>query len=372
MTSRERVACAFERRKADRIPFGDFCIDNRCVEAVLGRPTPIHNPPLWLDRLAEGDWDGLAAQEADDWVELALSVGLDWISLDANWSRPDVLPVKTGPQRWEWRGGTYSYDPQVMLMCWPASPPVPLEEEARGLLSAPDPPPSALCDDQFEVVRGVARRLRQRGLDIPLAMRADGASSVHHRLELIALYPDAAEIYFNRQAAWVMALGTKAAEMGASILSVGGHLGGNRTSLLSPKDFRRFILPPLQAQIRAGHRAGAKMCVASGGCVQPFAQEFLVESGADGYRGIDTYAGMDLGLLHDQYGKRICLIGGVDSVLTLARAGTDQVREETLRALEWFKDRPGFMLASSNSIHNGVPPENFLAMIEAHRSFYGL
>ena len=53
-------------------------------------------------------------------------------------------------------------------------------------------------------------------------------------------------------------------------------------------------------------------------------------------------------------------------------AGRDQVREETLRALEWFKDRPGFMLASSNSIHNGVPPKNFLAMIEAHRNFYGL
>ena len=371
-SSRQRVACAFAGSRSDRIPFGDFCIDNRCAEAVLNRETPIHNPVMWLDRMAEGDWEGLVAQEAEDWVDLAVTVGLDWISVDANWPRPDLLPQKRGDYRWEWQGRTFTYDPDTRLMHNPESRGLPVEEEARRILSAPDPSPPCFDDEVFEVVKRVARQLDERGLDIPLAMRTHGSLSVHHRLELMALYPDAAERYFKRTVASAVAMGGKAIERGVSILTAGGHLGCNQTSLLSPNDFCRFILPVLQRQIRAYHRGGARVCVASGGCIWPFAEDFLVESGADGYVGIDTYAGMDLIRLRDQYGKQICLIGGVDSVHTLSRKSEGDVWEETRNTLEDFKDWPGFMLSSSNSIHNDVPPENFMAMVSAYRDFYGL
>ncbi|MBI2194392.1 MAG: hypothetical protein HYU36_20635 [Planctomycetes bacterium] len=371
MTSHERVACALARGLPDRIPFGDFCIDNRCAEAVLGRPTPIHNPALWLDRLSEGDWDGLVAQEAEDWVELALNIGLDWISVDVNGQRPSVPPRKTAADEWEWLGRTYTFDPRTRLMHSQGGRSISLEEEARRILSAAEPPPPRHEKETLEVVGRVARRLAEKRLDIPLAMRTHGCLSVHHRLELMALYPDAAEIYFRRAAAPFRVQGVEAIAMGVSILTAGGHLGGNRTSLISPSDFRRFILPVLQEQVRAYHQRGARVCVASGGCVWPFAEAFLVESSADGYWGIDTYAGMDLVRLRDLYGRRVCLVGGVDSVHTLTRKRPSDVREETRRTLECFKDWPGFMLSSSNSIHNDVPPENFLAMVNAYRDFYG-
>lgn len=52
--------------------------------------------------------------------------------------------------------------------------------------------------------------------------------------------------------------------------------------------------------------------------------------------------------------------------------GSEQaVREETLRVLELFKDHPDFILASSNSVHNDVPPRNFMAMVAAYRDFFG-
>ena len=62
----------------------------------------------------------------------------------------------------------------------------------------------------------------------------------------------------------------------------------------------------------------------------------------------------------------------MDSVLTLTQKPAAAVREETLRSLELFQDCPGFMLSSSNSLHDDVRPENFLAMIRAYRDFHGL
>jgi hypothetical protein len=99
MTSTERVIASFHRQPVDRIPLGDFCIDNRCAEHLLGRPTPIHNPAMWLDRLALDDWEGLVSQEYADSIELAIRAGLDWISLDANWERPATPPKRPAPSR---------------------------------------------------------------------------------------------------------------------------------------------------------------------------------------------------------------------------------------------------------------------------------
>ena len=77
MTSRERVMRALNKKETDRIPFGDFCIDNRSAQSILGREISIHNRPMWFDRMSEGDWDRLVEQEAKDWVDLALNIGMD-------------------------------------------------------------------------------------------------------------------------------------------------------------------------------------------------------------------------------------------------------------------------------------------------------
>jgi hypothetical protein len=287
---------------------------------------------------------------------LALNIGLDWFSVDTN-----CLPTAKLSKRKGSSNGSKTT---------PAS----VEKRARKLLNAPPLPTPTLNDKSFEVVRQVADRLNKAELDIPLAMCTHGGMSVHIQdlLELVAIYPDAALIHFKNQAIRAAAIGAKAVENGISILTAGGHVGSNKSSLISPDDFRRCILPALKIHIDACHNIGAKVVVGSGGCIWPIADAFLLNSNTDGYFGLDTHAGMDLTRLHEEYGGRICLIGGVDSVLTLTRATETEVREETLNTLELFKNCKGFMLSSSNSIHNDVKPENFMAMIKAHRDFYGL
>jgi hypothetical protein len=372
MTSRERVMRALDKKETDRIPFGDFCIDNRNAQAILGRETPIHNQPMWLDRMSEGDWDGLVEQVAKDWVDLALNIGLDWLSIDDNWIPTKKLPIKKGKYKWDWYGNTFTYDPKTMIFTGPKPTEPSVEKQAQQLLSAPPLSTPTPNDKSFEVVRQVADRLNKAELDIPLAMRTHGGMNVQDFLELVALYPDAALIHFKNLAIHAAAIGAKAVENGISILTAGGHVGCNQSSLISPDKFRRCIFPALKIHIDACHRIGAKVLVGSGGCIWPIADAFLIDSNTDGYIGLDTHAGMDLTRLCEEYGGRVCLVGGVDSVLTLSRATETEVREETLSTLKLFEKCPGFMLSSSNSIHNDVKPQNFMAMIKAYRNFYGL
>lgn len=371
MNSRERILNAFARKPCDRIPFGELVIDSRCATAILGRDTPVHNVPMWLDRMSEGDWQGLVEQDAADRIDLAIETGLDWISVDQNSTRPGTLPVKKGANEWLVGGVRISYDPNTMIVSYPDSRPVDTAAYAEALLAAPRQHGFDMDDTTFAVIGRVKSRLEELGRHLPLVMR-NYVMGVQYYLELIACHPEAARIHFEKQAAWAVACGRKAVEHGVTIFGVGGHLGANGTSMISDAHFRALLLPSIREQVGAYHKLKAMAYVASGGCIWPLADSLLLDSGADAYAGIDTYAGMDLSLVKEKYGDRICLISGIDSVELLCRSDAAQVREQVFRVLESFKKHAGFIFSSSNSIHNGVPPENFFAMVNAYKEFYGL
>ena len=67
-----------------------------------------------------------------------------------------------------------------------------------------------------------------------------------------------------------------------------------------------------------------------------------------------------------QYGGRICLKGNVDCAGVL-QSGTVAEVETAVRELLRDCGRDGIILSSSNSIHSGVKPENYQAMLQALR-----
>lgn len=368
MTSRQRIHSAFVHQPCDRTPFGELVIDNRCASAILGRETPVHNIPMWLDGLAEGEWKEIVKQEAKDMIDLVLATKLDWISVDQNWTSDGAIPVKKKEYEWEWGNNTVTYNPETMITTWTPRTESNVEEYAKYVLTAPIPQ-TVVNENSYEVIKQVRERLYEMKLDIPMVMR-NYSMSVQNALELIALYPESAMAHFKILSAHAVLNGTGAIKEGVSVISVGGHVGGKNTSLISPEIYRRYVLPNIKEQINTFHSLGAKCIIASGGCVMPFIDDFLIESGTDAYAGIDTDASMDLNMLRDSYGDKICLIGGIDSVHTLTHGTESQIRDEVFRVLDMFKDSSGFMLASSNSVHNGIPSKNFIAMVEAYREYF--
>lgn len=73
---------------------------------------------------------------------------------------------------------------------------------------------------------------------------------------------------------------------------------------------------------------------------------------------------MDMRLLREMVGPRLCLSGGADCA-TLVAGTPDDVRREARHAVTHAGSDGGLLLVSSNTLMVGVKYENYLAMLAA-------
>jgi uroporphyrinogen decarboxylase len=97
--------------------------------------------------------------------------------------------------------------------------------------------------------------------------------------------------------------------------------------------------------------------------------DYWIDSGIDCLDPIDPSGGYTIGQMKARYGNRICLKGNVDCTTTLCDATPEQVAEEVRQCIEQGRAGGGLIISSSNTIHRGVKPENFRAMVEATRRY---
>jgi len=187
-------------------------------------------------------------------------------------------------------------------------------------------------------------------------------------LEAAASRPDLIERSLDAVVRQALVAIPELPKYGISVLWAGGDLASNGGPIYSPAMFRRFILPRLKTIVEAAHAAGLRYVFRTDGDIRPIAQELLVESGVDGYGEIDIDAGMDPVELKERFPK-LTMWGGLSCGKVLVGASPEGVRAEVRRVLEQCKPGGGFIFGSSNSIHTGIPTENFLAMQEAAREF---
>ena len=97
--------------------------------------------------------------------------------------------------------------------------------------------------------------------------------------------------------------------------------------------------------------------------------DLILETGIDAIHPIDPMSGMDLGEVKEKYGDRVCLCGNVNCGPTLSWGSVEEVRQEVKECIRKAGPGGGYICTSSNSVHSGVKPENYVAMVEAIREF---
>jgi uroporphyrinogen decarboxylase len=80
-----------------------------------------------------------------------------------------------------------------------------------------------------------------------------------------------------------------------------------------------------------------------------------IEAGFAGIHGLDPLAGMDLAQIKREFGEAMVLIGNVD-VRVLCAADLQAVRDEVDRCIAQGAPGGGYMLATCNSIFEGMDP----------------
>jgi len=141
--------------------------------------------------------------------------------------------------------------------------------------------------------------------------------------------------------------------------------GTQRSLLISPAHWRRFIKPGLGRMIERIRRGGKKVYLHSCGHIVPLIPE-LIELGVDILQPIQPEA-MDIFELKRNFGRDLCLTGGISTQYTLHGGSVDDVRRDVDACLDKMAADGGYIMAPAKAIMADVPVENAIALIDAFR-----
>jgi uroporphyrinogen decarboxylase len=160
----------------------------------------------------------------------------------------------------------------------------------------------------------------------------------------------------------------KAIREGADAVVSGDDYANQHGTVMSPQHFRQFVLPYLKRSIDAAHDEGVPFIKHTDGNIWAILDD-MVQAGIDALDPIEPAAGMDIGEVKAKYGDRIAVIGNVDCSFVLTRGTVEEVEEAVKETIAKASPGGGHILASSNSIHPAVKPENYKAMVKAARRY---
>jgi len=126
--------------------------------------------------------------------------------------------------------------------------------------------------------------------------------------------------------------------------------------MLSPANYRRFILPPLQKDARQCHAAGCKLAIITTSAYTPLL-DLYIESGVDALIGLDPVqdSRADFALTKGKLGGKIGLWGGVNGFVTVERGTDDDVRKAVRDAARVLAPGGGFILSPVDNVRDDGP-----------------
>ncbi len=372
MNSKERVRRALAHQPVDRVPIGFFAIDFDTVERVLGHETYLRAKAKSQIAFWEGRRDEVVQSWKEDMIELYRKLDfIDIINVGAMAS--GVAPPRddqpervrrVDAQTWEAVDGrVWKYSDVTADLTLVAQPEPRFSLADFPLDAEPSPPDPSV----FEVVDAVIEALGdERYILGPTGGEAGMMmlGGMEHGLLMYALQPDVVKRaieYATRMGdlsdTWMIRPGTDGVLWGTDFAATTGPF-------ISPRMFREFCLPSIQARVRAVKSRG--LAVLKHACGNNWKLlDMFVEAGYDAYQSIQASAGMDLGQVKARYGDRLALWGGA-RVEALVSGTPEEVRHDVATALRVGAPGGGYIFGTTHSVAVGTRYENFMAMLDAY------
>lgn len=158
-----------------------------------------------------------------------------------------------------------------------------------------------------------------------------------------------------------------AVDLGADIIALDGDLAFSQTTLMSPAQYEEYVFPYHREITEHVHRRGKLIIKHSDGNMWPI-MDGIVEAGFDGFHPVQPQC-MDIGEVKAKYGDRLCILGNIDCTYLLPFGSEEEVERTVKETIKVAAPGGGYIISSSNSIHPGCKPENYLAMVKAARRY---
>lgn len=349
MTGYERFMAALRREEPDRVPLWELIVNEPTLSA----------------------W---GATSLEDFVE---QEDLDAITI---FEDMPLRPLEAEEEReMFWRGRTLEAKGGKVVDEWgivwgmtdfgipyPVAGPIRSEEDLRRYT-----PPDPEADYRLRSLRAAVQRFKGRKAIVFLTHDAFEFShylrgGMEHLLVDYIENPPLAHALAEMVLDYKIRLMCRAIAEGADVIVSGDDYAHRTGPVMSPLHFREFVLPYLKRSIEAAHERGVPYIKHTDGNIWPLL-DMMVEAGIDAIDPLEPIAGMDIGEVKRRYGDRIAVVGNVDCTEVLTRATPQEVEEAVKETIAKASPGGGHILASSNSIHPAVRPENYRAMVEAAR-----
>ena len=336
MNSRDRVFAALIRKEPDRVRTFEWDIDQGVIEALCPGCS---------------DFDFIEAMD-----------------LDGVCVSPNYQVEKIGEDRYrdEW-GVVRAKGREVYLFPIEDRAPIKSRQDLRGYV-APDPFRPGRFDkllqavERFKGKKAIIMKIRD-AFSTPRDLRGY-TGLLMDIIEDPELVQDLVQLSIEH----AIHIGREAIKLGAEIVVTGDDYANNLGPLMSPKHFRDIFLPGIRKLVHEMKDSGAYFIKHTDGNVMSLIDMFI-EAGIDCIDPIDPVAGMNIVEVKTRYGTRVALKGNIDCARTLSFRSTGEVVQEVKECITKVSPGGGHIISSSNSIHSGVKPENYKAMLDAIREY---
>ena len=357
MTSRERTLAALACEVPDRVPIMELWINEPIIiklgELLSGGETG--------EEMAIETW----GDESQEILDLYCTV-VQELSLDATSYVISTRRKLIDEQRMQDKFGTI-YRTSEHGEPFPIQGPIQNRSDLKGFDMV-----SKLEDDDFARIRYVIEEVGDAKahfiiLPDPFKISWGLRGGMQHLLMDYMLDPPMVHDLARIATDYYIGAVELAKQAGGDIIIMNGDLAGEETTLMSPDNYREYIKPYHAEIIEHVHNQGLLIVKHTDGNMWPILDDFL-EIGFDGLHPIQPQC-MDIGETKEYAAGKACVVGNIDCRNLLVYGTEDEVEQAVKETIEVAAPGGGYIVSSSNSIHPGVKPENYIAMVDATRKY---
>jgi uroporphyrinogen decarboxylase len=342
MKRKERFFAAVKHQQVDRLPMFDFLFQQPMYQELIG--------------------DYPEAYNGKDAVRCALALNHDgvWLPFGGySGFQPEILAENVYKDEW---GTTFKKDKAA----WPIDAPIDYPIKSRDDLKKYCPPDPTLPGRTSEIE--IAREMFND--DIALLGGVVGPFSgiwmlMGYERICFSLYDDPGilteickiVVEYSKEAA------KRSVEAGCEAIWICDDLGDSKGGFFRLEHFHEYFLPPLIELTDYIDSLDVPVLLHSCGNINEYLDDLTLTK-ISAIHPMQRTAKMDIAKIKQRYGKRFCLIGNIDSSRTLPYATPEQVATEVRETIDIAAPGGGYILASDHSLHDGIPIENIVKMME--------
>ncbi|MEW5945303.1 MAG: uroporphyrinogen decarboxylase family protein [bacterium] len=357
MTGRERILTAIDRRQPDAVPVWELAFNEPSIVALargFADESQLPEPKFYGDM---SDLELLQLVEAFAAMVRGLDIDGVCAPVNAQIERLDQKHVR------DEMGVVYHVSD--FGEPYPVAGPLKDPADVRGFRMPP------VRDSDFLLIDMARSRFPDRAVSYmmlgPFALSWGLRGSLERLMmdyvENPALVRDMARLTTD----YCLESLEKIAAKGADFIVEASDVAFISAPMISVSQFDEFLAVYFTEIVSRAHELGMKVVKHSDGVLTPLIPS-LIKCGFDGIHPVQPQC-MDIGETKRIFGDRLCIVGNIDCAYLLVSGAPEDVRAAVRDTIAAAAPGGGYIISSSNTIHPGVKPENYVALVKAAREF---